>query len=60
MKFQGDISYRNIIVAKFQCPKFQKRGINKKKYHIPDNIRNATHRTDQLSGRSQVIGQFRL
>ena len=27
---------------------------------IPDKIRNATRRTDQLSGRSQVIGQFRL
>ena len=28
--------------------------------HIPDKIRNATCRTDQLSGRSQVMGQFRL
>ena len=27
---------------------------------IPDKIRNATRRTDQLSGRSQVMGQFRL
>ena len=28
--------------------------------YIPDKIRNATRRTDQLSGRSQVMGQFRL
>ena len=28
--------------------------------NIPDKIRNATCRTDQLSGRSQVMGQFRL
>ena len=27
---------------------------------MPDKIRNATRRTDQLSGRSQVIFQFRL
>ena len=27
---------------------------------IPDKIRNATCRTDQLSGRSQVMGQFLL
>ena len=27
---------------------------------IPDKIRNATRRTDQLSGRSQVMGQFSL
>ena len=30
------------------------------KIYIPDKIRNATRRTDQLSGRSQVMGQFRL
>ena len=30
MKFQDDISFRNIIVAKFQCPKFRKRAITKK------------------------------
>ena len=29
-------------------------------FNIPDKIRNATRRTDQLSGRSQVIDQFRL
>ena len=29
-------------------------------YNIPDKIRKATLRTDQLSGRSQVMGQFRL
>ena len=28
--------------------------------YIPDKIRNATRRTDQLSGRSQVMGQLRL
>ena len=28
--------------------------------YIPDKIRNATRRTDKLSGRSQVMGQFRL
>ena len=27
---------------------------------IPDKIRNATRKTDQLSRRSQVMGQFRL
>ena len=27
MKFQDDISFRNIIVAKFQGPKFRKRAI---------------------------------
>ena len=27
---------------------------------IPDKIRNAIRRTDQLSGGSQVMGQFRL
>ena len=27
---------------------------------IPDKMRNATRRTDQLSGRTQVMGQFRL
>ena len=27
---------------------------------IPDKIRNATRRTDQLSGISQVMAQFRL
>ena len=27
---------------------------------IPDKIRNATCRTDRLSGRSHVMGQFRL
>ena len=30
MKFQDDISLRNIIVAKFQCPKFRKRAITQK------------------------------
>ena len=29
-------------------------------HNIPDKIRNATRRTVQLSGRSQVMGQFRL
>ena len=33
MKFQDDISFRNIIVAKFQGPKFRKRAINQK-YHM--------------------------
>ena len=33
MKFQDDISFRNIIVAKFQCPKFRERAITKK-YHM--------------------------
>ena len=28
--------------------------------YIPDKIRNATRRTDQLSVRKQVMGQFRL
>ena len=28
--------------------------------YIPEKIRNATRRTDQLSGRSHVMGQFRL
>ena len=28
--------------------------------HIPDKKRNAPHRTAQTSGRSHVIGQFRL
>ena len=28
--------------------------------YIPDKIRNATRRTDQLSGRSQVMGELRL
>ena len=32
----------------------------REKTNIPDKIRNATHRTDQLSGRSQVMDQFRL
>ena len=32
----------------------------KQTIYIPDKIRNETHRTDQLSGRSQVMGQFRL
>ena len=30
MKFQDDISLRNIIVAKFQGPKFLKRAITQK------------------------------
>ena len=30
MKFQDDISFRNIIDAKFQCPKFCKRAITQK------------------------------
>ena len=30
MKFQDDISFRNIIVAKFQGPKFTKRAITQK------------------------------
>ena len=30
MKFQEDISFRNIIVAKFQGPKFRKRAITQK------------------------------
>ena len=30
MKFQDNISFRNITVAKFQCPKFTKRAITKK------------------------------
>ena len=30
MKFQDDISFRNIIVAKIQGPKFLKRAITKK------------------------------
>ena len=30
MKFQDDISFQNIIVAKFQCPKFTNRAITKK------------------------------
>ena len=33
MKFQDDISFRNIIVSKFQGPKFEK-GQKLKKYHI--------------------------
>ena len=28
--------------------------------NIPDKIRNATRRTDQLSGRPHVMGKFRL
>ena len=28
--------------------------------YTPDKIRNATRRSDQLSGRSHVMGQFRL
>ena len=28
--------------------------------YIPDKIRKAARRTDQLLGRTQVIGQFRL
>ena len=30
MKFQDDISFRNIIVANFQGPKLRKRAITKK------------------------------
>ena len=30
MKFQDDISFRNITVAKFQCPKFTKRAATQK------------------------------
>ena len=30
MKFQDDISFRNIIVAKFKCPRFTKKAITKK------------------------------
>ena len=30
MKFQDDISFQNIIVAKFQCPKFTNRAITQK------------------------------
>ena len=30
MKFEDDISFRNIIVAKFQGPKFRKRAITPK------------------------------
>ena len=30
MKFQDDISFRNIIVAKFQGPKFRNRAITQK------------------------------
>ena len=33
MKFQDDISFRNIIVAKFQRPTFLKRAITQK-YHM--------------------------
>ena len=33
MKFQADISFRNIKVAKFQCPKFTKRA-KTQKYHM--------------------------
>ena len=33
MEFQNDISFRNITIAKFQCPKFKK-GNNSKKYHM--------------------------
>ena len=33
MKFQDDISFRNIIVAKLHCPKFLKRAITQK-YHM--------------------------
>ena len=31
-----------------------------KRQYIPDKLRNATRRTDQLSGRSQMMGQFVL
>ena len=34
MKFQDDISFRNIIVAKFQGAKFLKKGQLLKKYHM--------------------------
>ena len=30
MKFQDDITFQNITVAKFHCPKFEKRTITKK------------------------------
>ena len=30
MKFQDDISFRNIIVEKFRCPKFRKRKMTQK------------------------------
>ena len=33
MKFQDDVSFPNITVAKFQCPKFTKRA-KTKKYHM--------------------------
>ena len=29
-------------------------------FHIPDKIRNITRGSDKFSGRSQVMGQFRL
>ena len=32
----------------------------RKQHDIPDKIRNAASRTGQLSGRSQVMGHFRL
>ena len=32
----------------------------RKQHGIPDKIRNAARRTGQLSGRSQLMGQFRL
>ena len=34
MTFQDDISFRNIIVAKFQCQKFRKRAIPQKIYNF--------------------------
>ena len=37
MKFQDDISFRNIIVAKFRGPKFRKRAITRK-YHFFSSI----------------------
>ena len=46
-----DISMECKVYMNSSSPSYQ---------YIPDKIRNATRRTDQLSGRSQVMGQFRL
>ena len=56
MKFQDDISFRNITVAKFQCPKFTKRAITQKiLYDFFFQFYSSSPIIDQLT---QVLRKF--
>ena len=59
MKFQDDISFRNIIVAKFQGPKFWKRAITQKiSYELFSIFRQIFYLSSPISCRKFQVSSY--